>query len=81
MMLAGMLPAWQVGGALPAQALPSTQGANEPVIVEIARGANPEAVAQALGVVPTHVYTEVFQGFAEYCRAARSVPPSGSGAC
>ena len=35
-----------------------------PVIIEVARGANPEAVARALGVVPTHVYSEVFQGFA-----------------
>jgi subtilisin family serine protease len=64
MMLAGMLPSWQNGGPVPAQALPVTQRANEPVIIEVARGANSEAVARALGVIPTHVYSEVFQGFA-----------------
>jgi subtilisin family serine protease len=63
-LLAGMLPASPIGGAVPALALPATQRGNEPVIVEVARGANPEAVARALGVVPTHVYSQVFQGFA-----------------
>jgi subtilisin family serine protease len=64
MMLAGMLPSWQTGGAVPVQALPSTQRATVPVIIEVARGANPVGVARGLGVAPSHVYNEVFQGFA-----------------
>ena len=40
------------------------------MIVEVAPGANPQAVARALDVVPTHVYTEVFQGFAGELPAA-----------
>jgi subtilisin family serine protease len=63
-LLAGMLPAWQTGGVLPVQALPATRRATEPVIIEVARGANPVGVAQAIGVVPTQVYTDVLQGFA-----------------
>jgi subtilisin family serine protease len=63
-LLAALLPAGLTGGPMSVQALPATQRGNEPVIVEVARGANPEAVARALGVVPTHVYSEVFQGFA-----------------
>jgi subtilisin family serine protease len=59
-----MLPAGPIGGPLPASALLAGQGAKEPVIIEVARGANPSAVARDLGVVPTQVYTEVFQGFA-----------------
>jgi subtilisin len=45
-------------------------GGKEAVIVEVAPGANPQAVARALDVVPTHVYTEVFQGFAGELPAA-----------
>jgi subtilisin family serine protease len=63
-LLAGMIPSWQTGGALPAKALPDTQRATEPVIIEVARGANPVGVARAIGVVPTQVYTDVLQGFA-----------------
>jgi len=40
------------------------------VIIEGARGANPPGVARALGVVPTHVYSEVFQGLAAELPAA-----------
>lgn len=64
MMLAGMLPAWQTGGAVPARALPATKRATVPVIIEVAQGANPAEVARGLGVVPTHVYSKVFEGFA-----------------
>jgi subtilisin len=64
LLFAGMLPSWPIGGAMSAHALPATQSGKEAVIVELARGDNPQAVARALGVVPTHVYTEVFQGFA-----------------
>jgi subtilisin family serine protease len=64
MMLASMFPSWQIGGAFPAQALPASQRGTERVIIEVARGANPSGVARALGVIPTHVYSEVFQGFA-----------------
>jgi subtilisin len=67
---AGLLPAWSIGDALPAQALPASQRTKVPVIIEVSRGANPEAVAQELGVVPTHVYSEVFQGFAADLPAA-----------
>jgi len=42
----------------------AVSGRKEAVIIEVARGATPEGVARALGVVPTHVYTEVFHGFA-----------------
>jgi subtilisin family serine protease len=63
-MLAAMLPSWSMGGAMSTHALPAGQSRKEPVIVEVARGANPQAVARALGVEPTHVYTEVFPGFA-----------------
>jgi subtilisin len=64
LLLAGMLPAWLIGGAMSAQAFPVAQAGKEAVIVEVARGDNPQAVARALGVVPTHVFSEVFQGFA-----------------
>src|SRR5215212_6692428 len=64
LLLAGMVPAWLIGGAMSAQALPVAQAGKEAVIVEVARGDNPQAVARALGVVPTHVFSEVFQGFA-----------------
>jgi subtilisin family serine protease len=63
LLVAGMLPSWPIG-VMPALALPAAQPGKEAVIVEVARGDNPQAVARALGVVPTHVYTEVFQGFA-----------------
>src|SRR5215213_10281666 len=63
-LLAGLLPSWQLGVPRSAAARLDTEPAREAVIVEVARGANPEAVARALGVVPTHVYAEVFQGFA-----------------
>src|SRR5918994_173163 len=63
-LLAGLLPSWQLGVPLSADARPAAQSGKEGVIVELARGANPQAVARALGVVPTHVFTEVFQGFA-----------------
>src|SRR5215207_1832574 len=63
-LLAGLLPAWPIGGAMSADALPAAKARKEAVIVEVAPGANPDAVARALGVEPTHVYTEVFQGFA-----------------
>src|SRR5215213_8488505 len=59
MLLAGMLPSWPIGAAMSAHALPAAQSGKEAVIVEVARGDNPQAVARALGVVPTHVYTEV----------------------
>ena len=36
----------------------------------MARGANPPGVAWALGAVPAHVYSEVFQGFAAELPAA-----------
>src|SRR5215212_7921133 len=64
LLLAGMLPSWPVGGTMSAHGLPAAKAGKEAVIVEVARGANPDAAARALGVVPTHVYTEVFQGFA-----------------
>src|SRR5215212_10242803 len=70
LLLAGMLPAWLIGGAMSAQALPIAQAGKEAVIVEVARGDNPQAVARALGVVPTHVYSEVFEGFAAELPAA-----------
>src|SRR5829696_8390901 len=63
-LLAGTLPLWPMSGVMSAHALPAAQPGKEAVIVEVARGANPQAVARALGVEPTHVYTEVFQGFA-----------------
>jgi len=59
-----MVPSWPMGGAMSARALPGAQPGKEAVIIEVAQGANPGAVARALGVVPTHVFTEVFQGFA-----------------
>src|SRR5215208_838019 len=70
LLLAGMLPRWPIGGAMSAHALPAAQSGKDAVIVEVVRGDNPRAVAQALGVVPTHVYTEVFQGFAAELPAA-----------
>jgi subtilisin len=70
LLLAGMLPAWLIGGAMSAQAFPVAQAGKEAVIVEVARGDNPQAVARALGVVPTHVFSEVFQGFAAELPAA-----------
>src|SRR5918995_1397879 len=63
-LLAGLLPSWQLGVPLSADARPAAQSGKEGVIVELARGANPQAVARALGVVPTYIFTEVFQGFA-----------------
>src|SRR5215210_2272126 len=63
-LVAGLLPAWPIGGAMSAHVLPAAKAREEAVIVEVAPGANPDAVARALGVMPTHVYTEVFQGFA-----------------
>jgi len=63
-LLAGMLPSWPIGGAMSAHALPAAQSGKEAVIVEVARGGNALAVARALGVVPKHVYSKVFQGFA-----------------
>src|SRR5215213_129381 len=69
-LLAGLLPAWPIGGAMSAHALPAAKAREEAVIVEVAPGANPDAVARALGVMPTHVYTEVFQGFAAELPAA-----------
>jgi subtilisin len=69
-LLAGMLPSWPTGGAMSAQALPAAQSGKEAVIIEVARGGNPQAVARALGVVPTHVYTKVFRGFAVELPAA-----------
>jgi subtilisin len=63
-LIAGMLPSWSMAGAMSAHALPAAQSRKDAVIVEVARGANPGAVARALGVVPTHVYSEVFLGFA-----------------
>ena len=70
LLLAGMLSPRPIGRALTAQALPAAQSEKDAVIVEVVRGANPQAVARALGVVPTHVYTEVFQGFATELPAA-----------
>jgi subtilisin len=63
-MLVGLLPWWPIGGPMSAHALPAAQSGKEAVLVEVVRGANPQAVARALGVVPTHVYRKVFQGFA-----------------
>jgi subtilisin family serine protease len=63
-LLAGTLPSWPIGGAMSAHALPNAQSGKEAVIIEVARGGNALGVARALGVVPTHVYTRVFQGFA-----------------
>jgi len=64
MLLAGLLPLGQLGAPLSADVRSAARPAPEAVIVEVARGANPGAVARALGVAPTHVFTEVFQGFA-----------------
>src|SRR5215216_6589226 len=50
-LLAGMLPAQQIGGALPTHALPATQRTTERVIIEVTRGANPARVARELGAV------------------------------
>jgi subtilisin family serine protease len=69
-LLAGTLPSWPIGGAMSAHALPIAQSGKEAVIIEVARGANSDAVARALGVVPEHVFTEVFQGFAVELPAA-----------
>jgi subtilisin family serine protease len=69
-LIAGMLPSWPIGGATSARALPVAQSGNEAVIIEVAPGANSEAVARALGVVPKHVYTEVFEGLAVELPAA-----------
>jgi hypothetical protein len=63
-LLAGMLPSWPIGGATSTHALLAEKNRKDAVIVEVARGDNPQAVARALGVVPTHVFSEVFQGFA-----------------
>src|SRR5215213_7124479 len=63
-LLAGLLPSWQLGVPRSAATRLDTEPAREAVIIEVARGANPQAVARALGVVPSHVYSEVFQGFA-----------------
>src|SRR5687768_12082797 len=62
-LLAGIFPSWPIGGVMPAHALPTAQSEKAAVIIEVGRGANAQAVARALGVVPTHVYTRVFQGF------------------
>src|SRR5215210_6590362 len=64
LLLAGMLPPSPIGGAMSAHARPAAQSGKEAVIVEVARGGNPRVVARALGVVPTHVYSKVFEGFA-----------------
>ena len=64
LLLAGMLPSWPISGVMSTHALLAEKDRKDAVIVEVARGDNPQAVARALGVVPTHVYTEVFQGFA-----------------
>jgi subtilisin family serine protease len=63
-LLAGTPPSWPIGGAMSAHALPAAQSGKEAVIIEVARGDSAQAVARALGVAPTHVYTRVFQGFA-----------------
>jgi subtilisin family serine protease len=59
-----MVPSWPIDGAMSARALPAAQPGKEAVIIEVGRGDSAQAVARALGVVPTHVYTRVFQGFA-----------------
>jgi subtilisin len=63
-LLVGLVPTWLISGVMSAQALPAAQRGKEAVIVEVARGDSPQGVARALGVVPTRVYSEVFQGFA-----------------
>jgi subtilisin family serine protease len=70
LLVAGTLPSWPIGGAIAARALPVAQSGNEAVIIEVALGANSDAVARALGVEPTHVFSEVFQGFAAELPAA-----------
>jgi subtilisin len=65
-----MLPSWPIGGATSTHALLAEKNRKDAVIVEVARGDNPQAVARALGVVPTHVFSEVFQGFAAELPAA-----------
>jgi subtilisin len=70
LLLVGMFPSWPIGGTMSARALPAAQSGKEAVIIEVARGDNPQAVARAVGVVPTHVYTRVFQGFAAELPAA-----------
>jgi subtilisin family serine protease len=77
-----MLPSWQIGSASSAHALPATKRAKVPVIIEVAPGANPAAVARALGVDPTHVYSDVFQGFAAELPVAElpaAEPPAEAG--
>ena len=69
-LLAGMLPSWPIGAAMSAHALPAAQSGKEAVIIEVKPGNNPQAVARALGVLPTHVYSEVFLGFAVELPAA-----------
>src|SRR5215217_2058990 len=59
LLLAGMLPSWPISGVMSTHALLAEKDRKDAVIVEVARGDNPQAVARALGVVPTHVYSEV----------------------
>ena len=80
MMLTGMLPAWQVGGALPAQALPSTQRATVPVIIEVARGANPAGVAQGSASLLRTSTARCFRALPRNCpaEAIRAINPNGA---
>jgi hypothetical protein len=69
------LPVLPTGSAAPRAAAQATAG--DEVIVVLADGADPKAVAAEMGVTPTHIYRHVFTGFAgtlpaEAAAAARS---------
>ena len=64
------------GNSPPSEEAPAS---GEEVIVVLEDGADPVAAAQALGVEPTHIYDEIFTGFAATMPASAVAEASASG--
>jgi subtilisin len=74
------LPIGSVAPALSVAAQEEAPASGEEVIVVLEDGADPIAAAQELGVEPTHIYDEIFPGFAATMPAAAVAEAQASGA-
>src|SRR5215218_2632853 len=77
------MSALPIGSIAPAPSVAAQEDApasGEEVIVVLEEGADPVAAAHELGVEPTHVYDEIFTGFAAIMPAAAVAEAQASGA-
>jgi subtilisin family serine protease len=76
---ASALPIGSVAPALSVAAQEEASASGDEVIVVLEDGADPVAAAHELGVEPTHIYDEIFTGFAAVMPAAAVAEAQASG--